>query len=420
MKPARLALTHNLVVNYGLHKKLDIFSPRRATDDEIASFHSEDYVDFLKRVTPDNVTNFTKFLTRFNVGVDDCPVFDGLYDFCRLYSGASIEAARKLISTQSDIAINWSGGLHHAKKFEASGFCYVNDIVLAILEMLRAYPRVLYIDIDVHHGDGVQEAFYQTDRVMTCSFHRYDGLFFPGTGGVEEIGAQNGKHYSINVPLHEYIDDDCYIDVFKHVMKNVMESFRPSCVVLQCGADSLASDRLIKGHGACVEYMKSFKTPMLVLGGGGYTIKNVSRCWAYETSVLVETDIPNELPMTDYRSHYGPDYTLHPNITDSTLENANSKQYLDSVKIKISEYLRFLSFAPGVQMQEVPPDLEGHLENGNVEVDQTEDLHSDTRFDGANDGLDPDGVGGLKRKREKESKDIDEREFYEDDFDNDN
>ncbi|VDQ10467.1 unnamed protein product [Trichobilharzia regenti] len=84
----------------------------------------------------------------------------------------------------TDIAVNWSGGLHHAKKFEASGFCYVNDIVIAILELLKYNPRVLYIDIDVHHGDGVQEAFYLTDRVMTVSFHRYGNMFFPGTGNI--------------------------------------------------------------------------------------------------------------------------------------------------------------------------------------------------------------------------------------------
>ena len=121
----------------------------------------------------------------------------GLYEFCARYTGASLEAAEKIVTEQADIAINWSGGLHHAKKFEASGFCYVNDIVVAILELLKYHPRygdrtlnlleqivtnyfrVLYIDIDIHHGDGVQEAFYLTDRVMTCSFHKY-GNFFPG------------------------------------------------------------------------------------------------------------------------------------------------------------------------------------------------------------------------------------------------
>lgn len=119
-----------------MHDKMEIFQPRRATDDEILNFHSSDYVDFLKRVTPDNADNYEKLFQRFNVG-DDCPIFDGIYDFCQRYAGATIEASRKLIANGADICINWSGGLHHAKKSEASGFCYVNDIVLGTLELLR-------------------------------------------------------------------------------------------------------------------------------------------------------------------------------------------------------------------------------------------------------------------------------------------
>ena len=107
-----------------------------------------------------------------------------------------------------DIAINWAGGLHHAKKCEASGFCYVNDIVVGILELLKYHNRVLYIDIDVHHGDGVEEAFYTTNRVMTVSFHRYGEGFFPGTGDLMDIGCGEGKYYSLNVPLKMFVTDE--------------------------------------------------------------------------------------------------------------------------------------------------------------------------------------------------------------------
>lgn len=129
-----------------------------------------------------------------NVG-EDCPVFDGLYEFCQLSAGGSVAAAVKLNKQASEICINWGGGLHHAKKSEASGFCYVNDIVLGILELLKYHQRVLYIDIDVHHGDGVEEAFYTTDRVMTVSFHKY-GEYFPGTGDLRDIGAGKVKNFS--------------------------------------------------------------------------------------------------------------------------------------------------------------------------------------------------------------------------------
>ncbi|KAI8854345.1 hypothetical protein BC829DRAFT_373163 [Chytridium lagenaria] len=358
MKPARLGLAHDLIVSYGLHKRMEMYVPRRATEEEMTEFHAEDYIEFLKRVTPDNVTTFAKFLQRFNIGVEDCPVFEGMFDYCRLYTGASIEGARKLCCG-SDIAINWAGGLHHAKKFEASGFCYVNDIVIGILQLLRIYPRVVYVDIDVHHGDGVQEAFYQSDRVMTVSFHRYDGAFFPGTGALDETGHKNGKNHAINVPLQLHIDDTSYAYIFESVMTNVMEVFRPSAIVLQCGADSLAGDRLgtfnlsIKGHGACVGFMKKFNVPMLVLGGGGYTIRNVARAWTYETAVCCDTVLPDALPPNAYISHFAPDFSLHPELVSRTAVNENSRHYLDQIRVRIAEQLRNIEAAPSVQMQEV-------------------------------------------------------------------
>ena len=118
----------------------------------------------------------------------------------RMYPGGSIDGAKKLNHGLTDVAINWSGGLHHAKRSEASGFCYVNDIVLAILELLKHHARVLYLDIDIHHGDGVEEAFYTTDRVMTVSFHKFGDFFFPGTGDVKDVGVKQGKYYRWRYP----------------------------------------------------------------------------------------------------------------------------------------------------------------------------------------------------------------------------
>lgn len=361
MKPHRLALTHSLVLNYGLYRKMSVYRPYRATHHDMCRFHAEDYIDFLQRVTPQNISGFTTSLSRFNVG-DDCPVFPGLYEFCSIFTGASLEGASKLNCGACDIAINWAGGLHHAKKFEASGFCYVNDIVIAILELLKYHPRVLYIDIDIHHGDGVQEAFYLTDRVMTVSFHKYGNFFFPGTGDMYEIGAENGKYYSVNVPLKDGIDDQSYESLFKPIVKSVMEHYRPTCIVLQCGADSLGCDRLgcfnlsIRAHGECVNFVRSFNIPTLVLGGGGYTVRNVARCWTYETSLLLDTDISNELPYTEYFEYFAPDFTLHPDVS-TKIENQNTRQYLETIKQTIIENLRLLPHSPSVQMQQVPPDL---------------------------------------------------------------
>merc|ERR1719230_2248549 len=282
-----------------------------------------------------------------------------MIEFCQIYTGCTLDGVQKLNHGLTDIAVNWSGGLHHAKKGEASGFCYINDIVLGILELLKYHARVLYIDIDIHHGDGVEEAFYTTDRVMTVSFHKY-GEYFPGTGDLRDIGAGRGKYYSLNFPLRDGIDDMSYEGIFVPVMSRVMELYQPSAVVLQCGADSLSGDRLgcfnltLKGHAKCVEFMKRYNLPLMLLGGGGYTIRNVARCWTYKTAVALETDIPNELPYNDYFEYFGPDFKLH--IAPSNMANQNTSEYMDKIRSRLLENLRMLPHAPGVQMADIPED----------------------------------------------------------------
>ncbi|XP_061222832.1 histone deacetylase 2 isoform X1 [Neopsephotus bourkii] len=397
MKPHRIRMTHNLLLNYGLYRKMEIYRPHKATAEEMTKYHSDEYIKFLRSIRPDNMSEYSKQMQRFNVG-EDCPVFDGLFEFCQLSTGGSVAGAVKLNRQQTDMAVNWAGGLHHAKKSEASGFCYVNDIVLAILELLKYHQRVLYIDIDIHHGDGVEEAFYTTDRVMTVSFHKY-GEYFPGTGDLRDIGAGKGKYYAVNFPMRDGIDDESYGQIFKPIISKVMEMYQPSAVVLQCGADSLSGDRLgcfnltvkggkatsvahtaqiffhltylgnqesccllqmpfsmlylpgvctvlapvhsifciycqlflcLTGHAKCVEVVKTFNLPLLMLGGGGYTIRNVARCWTYETAVALDCEIPNELPYNDYFEYFGPDFKLH--ISPSNMTNQNTPEYMEKIK----------------------------------------------------------------------------------------
>eukprot|EP00250_Pteridium_aquilinum_P010413 c19368_g1_i1 orf=1202-2872(+) len=360
MKPHRIRMAHSLIVHYGLHYKMDMFRPQLAQDNDLCRFHADDYISFLRSVSPETQHEQLRILKRFNVG-EDCPVFSGLYPFCQSYAGGSIGGAVKLNHGHSDIAINWSGGLHHAKKCEASGFCYVNDIVLAILELLKYHERVLYIDIDIHHGDGVEEAFYTTDRVMTVSFHKF-GDYFPGTGDVRDLGYGKGKYYSLNVPLNDGIDDDSYHSLFKPIISKVMEVYQPGAVVLQCGADSLSGDRLgcfnlsVKGHAECVKFMRSFNVPLLLLGGGGYTIRNVARCWCYETGVALGVEMDDKMPYNEYFEYFGPDYNLH--VTPMSMENQNHKTYLDSIRERLLENLSKLQHVPSVQFQERPPDTE--------------------------------------------------------------
>ena len=197
------------------------------------------------------------------------------------------------------------------------------------------------------------QAFYTTNRVMTVSFHKF-GEYFPGTGDVLDKGYEKGSGYSINFPLHDGMDDDSFREIFRPVIGKVMERFSPGAVVLQCGADSLSGDRLgcfnlsLKGHADCVTFVKSFNVPLLVLGGGGYTLRNVPRCWTYETAVLLEAEIKDCLPYNDYYEYFGPDYRLH--MPTSNMENLNSTKYLDDAKAKLLTILGELEAVPGTSI----------------------------------------------------------------------
>ncbi|KAM0253487.1 hypothetical protein ACHAP5_000516 [Fusarium lateritium] len=384
MKPHRIRLAHSLIMQYNLYQKMEIYRAKPATRGEMTQFHTDDYIDFLQKVTPDNMDSFMREQGKYNVG-DDCPVFDGLFEFCGISAGGSMEGAARLNRQKCDIAINWAGGLHHAKKCEASGFCYVNDIVLGILELLRFKKRVLYIDIDVHHGDGVEEAFYTTDRVMTVSFHKY-GEYFPGTGELRDTGIGQGKNYAVNFPLRDGITDASYRSIFQPVIENVMKYYQPEAVVLQCGGDSLSGDRLgcfnlsMDGHANCVNFVKSFNLPTLVLGGGGYTMRNVARTWAFETGVLVGKEMDRTLPYNEYYEYYAPDFEL--NVRSSNMENSNSREYLEKITSAVIDNLRQTGPAPSVQLQDVPrKPFGGMTDEEEAELDDLdEDENKDVRM----------------------------------------
>ncbi|NXX97252.1 HDAC3 deacetylase, partial [Centropus bengalensis] len=356
MKPHRLALTHSLVLHYGLYKKMIVFKPYQASQHDMCRFHSEDYIDFLQRVSPNNMQGFTKSLNAFNVG-DDCPVFPGLFEFCSRYTGASLQGATQLNNKICDIAINWAGGLHHAKKFEASGFCYVNDIVIGILELLKVregqqlnFHRV----IEQFGLEGTSKPIQSHPLPWAGTNPTGSGAPSPIQPGIQHLQRWGSPHCSGQPgPGHPHPHP-----------KTFLPKISPHCCLSapQCGADSLGCDRLgcfnlsIRGHGECVEYVKSFNIPLLVLGGGGYTVRNVARCWTYETSLLVEEAISEELPYSEYFEYFAPDFTLHPDVS-TRIENQNSRQYLDQIRQTIFENLKMLNHAPSVQIHDVPSDL---------------------------------------------------------------
>jgi acetoin utilization protein AcuC len=200
------------------------------------------------------------------------------------------------------VAFNIAGGLHHAQRSRASGFCYVNDPVIGILKLLEKGKKVAYIDIDAHHGDGVQEAFYETDQVLTISLHESGHTLFPGTGFEYEIGEGKGEGYSVNLPFPSYTDDEVYLWAFEQVVPEFLHAFQPDVIVTQLGVDSFSNDPLtnlnlsIWGYEKIIQRIKALAPQWVALGGGGYDVSNVARAWTLAWAVMNGVELSERLP----------------------------------------------------------------------------------------------------------------------------
>jgi len=194
------------------------------------------------------------------------------------------------------------GGLHHAMSDRASGFCYLNDPAIGIARMIKDGLRVVYLDIDVHHGDGVEALFYKSDQVLTISLHQHGHTLFPGTGFVEDMGQGTGRGYAVNVPLLPGTDDDLYFWVFTEVVPPLVNAYAPDVLVTQLGVDTIATDPLasfnlsINGFSEVIKEIKSWGLRWVALGGGGYNVMNVARAWTSAWAVMRGVDIPDALP----------------------------------------------------------------------------------------------------------------------------
>ena len=310
MKPVRLRRTYELLEAYQAFdgESSLLVEPRPATDDEIRSLHNAEYVEAVKAFSRGERTSD---LGRYNFSeAGDNPMFDGMYEAAALSTGASLVVAELVEGRRARVAFNISGGLHHAAARNASGFCVFNDPAIAINYLLAKGLRVVYVDIDAHHGDGVQGAFYDTDRVLTISIHESGMFLFPGTGSVEETGTGPGTGYSVNLPLYPYTDDETYLWAFREVVPPLVGAFKPDALVTQLGIDSYYSDPLThlflssRGFAEAVKEFAAMDLPWLAMGGGGYDLGAVARCWTLAYGIMAGREWPDEIP-SQYRKKYG-------------------------------------------------------------------------------------------------------------------
>ncbi|XP_032526469.2 histone deacetylase 8-like [Danaus plexippus] len=338
----RASMVHSLIVTYNLLDQIKVVRSKPASYQDLKLFHTETYIEHVKSFTDvDEDYMPTKKDEEYGFGYDCTPVSD-MYDIISNIAGASITAAECLLRGIADVSINWCGGWHHAHKSKAEGFCYVNDIVIAIEKLRKKFSKVLYIDLDVHHGNGVQDAYDSNESVFTLSFHKYEPGFYPGTGAVTDISSK-AQGYSCNFPLHASYCDKTFVHAFNNIIAEVYSHFKPDVIVVQCGADALSLDPhggaglTIKGYCTCVYKILQTKKPTLLLGGGGYNHANAAKLWTAITAHAADVTLDENIPEHTYWPEYGPGYTLK--VEPLLAKDLNTTQYIEHITAIIKENL---------------------------------------------------------------------------------
>lgn len=300
-KIQRINLAFELMRQFGLTELpgADIVDCPRVDESALLTFHTSDYLDRLREF---NSSDEPRADFRYGLGDLDNPVFKGFYDWSTLVAGGTVEAARLVTEEGYNVAFSMAGGWHHAHSSKAAGFSYLNDAVIAINTLLAKGLRVAYLDIDAHHGDGVQEAFYDTDRVLTVSIHESGIYFFPGTGFEDEIGTGRGRGYSVNVPLEAHTDDALFMKAFDEVAYPLLAAFNPDVLVTQLGSDTFRTDPLTRleitthSYTYILRKLKALRIPWVAVGGGGYNMVNVARAWTLAWGIMNGVELPVKLP----------------------------------------------------------------------------------------------------------------------------
>ncbi|TVT29744.1 acetoin utilization protein AcuC [Salinicoccus cyprini] len=311
----RLKMTTDLLMASGHLKQSDIVKPREATDEELELVHKRDYIEAVKLAgkgeLPENK------LENYGLDTEDTPSFKDMHDKSRMLVGATLTAVEAVMEGRCDKALNLSGGLHHGFSGRAGGFCIYNDTAVAIEYLRTKYnKRVLYIDTDAHHGDGVQWIFYHTNEVMTYSIHETGRYLFPGTGSLTERGTEEGFGYAVNLPIDAFTEDDSFLSIFKETLEAAIIKFKPDVIFSQNGVDAHFRDPMthLSLTSRTFEEIPRFVNEMadkytdgkwIAVGGGGYNIwQVVPRMWAQVWLAMNSQKAPRGRLPESYMAQY--------------------------------------------------------------------------------------------------------------------
>ncbi|MFT4088071.1 MAG: acetoin utilization protein AcuC [Gordonia sp. (in: high G+C Gram-positive bacteria)] len=305
MSPVRLALTMSLAGSLGVLDDVDTIPPLPVDDKILRTVHTAGYIDAVRAVSAGMASLGGPMLERlFGLGSDDNPVFDGMHEAGSMLVGGTLAAAQAISSGAVRRAVNIGGGMHHAMAGHAAGFCIYNDCSIAVQWLLdQGYDRVAYVDVDAHHGDGVQAAFAADPRVLTVSLHQHPATLWPGTGWPTEIGDDAAAGTAVNVGLMPGTGDRLWLRAFHAVVPSVLAAFKPQIIVSQVGVDSHVADPLtdlaltVDGQAAAMRTMRDLADKYsegrwLALGGGGYGVINVvPRSWTHLLATALDRDV---------------------------------------------------------------------------------------------------------------------------------
>ena len=305
MNPVRLALTMRLIEELRLDGAagLRVDAAKAAGESTLRLVHRQDYIDAVRRFSSDPASADGEY----GIGTPDDPAFPRMHEVSALIAGQSVGAAEAVWRGEVLHGVNFAGGLHHAMPGSASGFCIYNDPALAIARLLElGAERVAYVDVDVHHGDGVQTAFWDDPRVLTISLHEHPRVLFPGTGWAEESGADGAEGSAVNIALPPGTGDEGWLRALHSVVPELLEAFEPQVLVTQHGADTHIEDPLAHlavsldaqraAAESCHEWAHRFgEGRWVALGGGGYAVVDVvPRSWAHLVGIAAGSPVPPE------------------------------------------------------------------------------------------------------------------------------
>lgn len=324
MHPSRLDLTHRLAEALGLldHDDVTVQPVRPASDEDLLTVHSPDHVAEVKKASQDP----RQATGRHGVGTEDTPAFAGMHEASTYNVGGTIAACEAVWSGATKRAVNIAGGLHHAMPEASGGFCVYNDIAIGIQRMLdQGAERVVYLDLDVHHGDGVERCFWNDPRVLTVSLHETGRALFPGTGFPGDTGGPKAQDSAVNIALPPGTGDEGWLRAYQAVVPTVVRAFRPQVLVSQHGCDghyadplahlSLSMDALAVAYGWVAELADDLADGRWVsLGGGGYElIEVVPRAWSHLIGVVTGRPVPLDTPTPDtWQAHVREAYDREP------------------------------------------------------------------------------------------------------------